>query len=144
MRSSSIFFQMSRQGTLTEGEDSVHLTSLFFYFRSAAFIFENIFTSKKTGYLNEEVNRTDPFPLVRVPWPRVLTISISVSFIPFVDYPSLLPPSVSTFLSPSPTHRRNKLERLSFERTIGLLAAKGAVYPSGASDSSPSCHSHKE
>jgi hypothetical protein len=53
-----------KQGTLTEGEDSVQFTSLF---RSAAFDTTNTNFFYETSYLNEEVNRTDPFPSVRVP-----------------------------------------------------------------------------
>ncbi len=53
----------SDQGTLTEGNVSEQLTSSS---RSAAFQTETFFY--KTTYLNEEVNRTEPFPSVWVPW----------------------------------------------------------------------------
>jgi hypothetical protein len=52
------------QGSLTEGKHSVRLTSLY-YFRSAPNYIENtIYLFNKTSYLNEEVNLTEPFPLV--------------------------------------------------------------------------------
>jgi hypothetical protein len=54
----------SDQGTLTEGNVSEQLTSSS---RSAAFHTKTIFFYEKT-YLNEEVNRTEPFPSVRIPW----------------------------------------------------------------------------
>jgi hypothetical protein len=38
------------------------LDQLFFYKENYIYFFY------KTSYLNEEVNRTEPFPLVRIPW----------------------------------------------------------------------------
>jgi hypothetical protein len=60
----------SQQGTLTEGEGSVQLTSLSDQIRSDAFVITNIFFLflKKTSYLNEEVKRTEPSSLVSIPW----------------------------------------------------------------------------
>ncbi len=56
---------MLDQGSLTEGEGSVQLTSLF---RLAPFCIENIiYVCYKTSYLKEEVNCTEPFPLVSIP-----------------------------------------------------------------------------
>jgi len=38
-------------------------------FRSAPFYIETImYIINKTGYLNEEVNRTEPSPSVSIPW----------------------------------------------------------------------------
>jgi hypothetical protein len=61
------------QGSLTEGEGSVQLTSLY-QFRSAAFHIENIniYLYYKTRCLNEEVNCTESSPSVRLPW--IITI----------------------------------------------------------------------
>jgi hypothetical protein len=57
--------QWTDQGTLTEGEGTVQLTSLF---RSAAFSDANIiYFLDKPSYLNEEVNSTGHSPLVSVP-----------------------------------------------------------------------------
>ena len=56
------------QGSLTEGEGSVRLASLYFYFRSApSYIESNSYLCYKTISLNEEVNCTEPFHLVSVP-----------------------------------------------------------------------------
>jgi hypothetical protein len=53
------------QGSLTEREGSVRLT----YLCSCAFYDEyRIYLCYKTRYLNEEVNCTEPFPSVSVPW----------------------------------------------------------------------------
>jgi hypothetical protein len=57
------------QGTLTEGEDLVQLTSFTNLFGSSAFDIANIiFFFTKTSSLNEEVNRTSPSPSVGIPW----------------------------------------------------------------------------
>ncbi len=58
----------SQQGTLTEGEGSVQLTSLSDQIRSDAFVITNIFfLFFLTSYLNEEVKRTEPSSLVSIP-----------------------------------------------------------------------------
>jgi hypothetical protein len=58
--------RMLVQGSLTEGEGSVRLTSsldqLLFYIENIINLFY------KTSYLNEEVNSTEPSPLVSIPW----------------------------------------------------------------------------
>jgi hypothetical protein len=56
-----------KQGTLTEEEGSVQLTSLY-YFRSATFDTANnyLLLFYKTSYLKEEVNCTEPFPSVSI------------------------------------------------------------------------------
>ncbi len=53
---------MYTQGSLTEGEGSVQLTS------SAAFILKLNFPFLQTIYPYEEVNCTEPSPSVRAPW----------------------------------------------------------------------------
>ncbi len=57
------------QGSLSEGEGSVQLTSFTNQFRSAAFYTENIiYLCYKTSCLGEELNCTAPSPSVSVPW----------------------------------------------------------------------------
>ncbi len=54
-------FPLQAQGTLTEGEGSVRLTSLHELVQISCFLTETIFFYRTT-YLNDEVNRTDPSP----------------------------------------------------------------------------------
>jgi hypothetical protein len=54
------------QGILTGGKGSVQMTSLYYTVNISFFNTENIFSFYKTSYRNEEVNRTEPFPSVRV------------------------------------------------------------------------------
>ncbi len=57
------------QGSLTEREGSVQFTSLYKLVQIGCFLFGTVlFSLYKTTYLNEEVNRTDPSPSVRLPW----------------------------------------------------------------------------
>ncbi len=52
------------QGSLTEREGSVQLTSLFKKVQISSFYFEYItYLFHRTGYLNEEVNSTEPSPV---------------------------------------------------------------------------------
>ncbi len=56
------------QGSLTEGEGSVQLTSLYLLVQ-IAFMLQLLFNFfYKTSYLNEEVNSTEPSPSVSFPW----------------------------------------------------------------------------
>ena len=56
------------QGSLTEREGSVRLTSLHLPVYTSLFKTENIiYLCYKTSYLNEEVNCTEPFPSVSIP-----------------------------------------------------------------------------
>jgi hypothetical protein len=56
------------QGSLTEREGSVQFTSLYKLVQIACFLFGTVlFSFYKTTNLNEEVNRTDPSPSVRLP-----------------------------------------------------------------------------
>jgi hypothetical protein len=56
--------QVTSQGSLTEREYSVQLTSLSQLFKYSSFFHGNIvYLFYETGYLNEEVNCTEPFPL---------------------------------------------------------------------------------
>jgi hypothetical protein len=62
------------QGSLIEGEGSVHFAGANKYI-TAPFCNENIiFTFYKTHYLNEEVNCTEPALLVRIPWSSPLVL----------------------------------------------------------------------
>jgi len=53
-----------KQGTLTEGQGSVQLTSWL----------EHYLLYYKTNYLHQEVNCTEPPPLVKIPWTKVLLL----------------------------------------------------------------------
>ncbi len=59
----------SSRESLLNGKDQYSLPPYINYLRSAPFFIEiKLFFFDKTTYLNEEVNCTAPFPLVRVPW----------------------------------------------------------------------------
>jgi hypothetical protein len=61
--------KMSNQGSLTEREGLVQLTSFTSEFRSAPFYIENIiYNFYKTSYINEEVNCTETSHSVSFPW----------------------------------------------------------------------------
>jgi hypothetical protein len=61
---------MPTQGNLAKGDSTVDL--LVNLFRSPPFYIENIvYIFNKTGYLNEEVNHTEPLPSVSIPWPKL-------------------------------------------------------------------------
>jgi hypothetical protein len=65
----SKFYSGIDQRSLTEGEGSVQLTSLSLLVKISCFSYWSyIFPFLQTTYLNEEVNRTQPSPSVRVPW----------------------------------------------------------------------------
>ncbi len=57
-------------GSLTEGEGSVQLTSLYFLFEISSLLYWKLYLPffTRTSYLNEEVNCTEPSPSVSVPW----------------------------------------------------------------------------
>jgi hypothetical protein len=56
-------------GILTEREESVQLTSSYNLVLICSFsLWRFTFIFYKTTYLNEEVNCTDPFPSISVPW----------------------------------------------------------------------------
>jgi hypothetical protein len=61
-----------KQGILTEGEGSVRLTSWVLTSLDLLLFTFKIYVLYKTSYLNEEVNCTEPFPLVRVPWSKLM------------------------------------------------------------------------
>jgi hypothetical protein len=69
--STNIFFRILKypgsQGSLAEGEESVQLTSLY-YFISAIFILKILFTFFLKSFLNEEVNCSKPSLSVIIPW----------------------------------------------------------------------------
>jgi len=73
---------LPHHGILTEGKGSVQLNSMYWLVQISCFWYlENVFFYK-TSYLNEEVNHTEYSPLVRVPWPRVLSgVELSPSFL---------------------------------------------------------------
>jgi hypothetical protein len=57
-----------RQGSLTEREGSVRLTTLYKQVQCSVFSIKNIiYQCYKTTYLIEEVNCNEPFPSVSVP-----------------------------------------------------------------------------
>jgi hypothetical protein len=61
--------QVTSQGSLTEREYSVQFTSLSQLFKYSSFFHGNIvYLFYETGYLNEEVNCTDPSHSVSIPW----------------------------------------------------------------------------
>jgi hypothetical protein len=69
---------MIKQGIHAEGEGSVRTTSL----NRLLFIRKKyISLLEKTSYLNKEVNCTEPFPSVKVPWIKNLTKNDKVSMI---------------------------------------------------------------
>jgi hypothetical protein len=64
------------QGSLTKGKGSIQSASSY-WFSSAAFCNKNnIYSFYKTSYLNEEVNRTEPFHLASIPclWSLILSL----------------------------------------------------------------------
>ncbi len=62
------------QGTLTEREGTVQLTSLYQPVQNSCFLYcKHYFLSYKTSYLNGEVICTEPFPSVCIPWPQTLS-----------------------------------------------------------------------
>jgi hypothetical protein len=69
-----ITWHYTHQGTLTEGEGSVQLTSLVLTSLDQLFlIMQTLFTFYKMScYLNEEVNRTEPSPSVSAPCTHTL------------------------------------------------------------------------
>jgi hypothetical protein len=64
------------QGILTEGEGSVRLTSLYFLVEISYLSCKNYIFSLLLNNLNEEVNRTEPFRLVRVPWCDIFSLKV--------------------------------------------------------------------
>jgi hypothetical protein len=68
---------MSLQGTLTEGEGPVLLTTLY-YLRPAAFDYV-----LQTSFLRQEANSTEPSPSVSVPW--CLSFSVSVCLTVYIS-----------------------------------------------------------
>ncbi len=52
-------------GSLTEGKDTIQLTSLYYYLSYISCFYKHYLLFYKSSYLNEEVNRTEPsFQLV--------------------------------------------------------------------------------
>jgi hypothetical protein len=66
-----------KQGSLTEGEGSLQLTSLAELVLYQLIFFENVIhLYHKTSYPNEEVNCTEHVPSVSIPWLKRLSLKL--------------------------------------------------------------------
>jgi hypothetical protein len=59
---------LSRQGILTEWEESLQLLELTSSDQLFKILKNILFYFYKTSHLDETANRTEPFPSMRVPW----------------------------------------------------------------------------